>query len=97
MIYYQILVAKLSQENPVFVLPNGHFKYIRVLYIPTNAPRVFQRIMNKIIKPYKFILAFLDNILIFSNDIKIHAEHVTIILNVWKENNIVEFNKSNFF
>ncbi|KAA3481543.1 DNA/RNA polymerases superfamily protein [Gossypium australe] len=48
----------------------------------TNAPTVFMDLMNQIFKPYldRFVIVFIDDILIYSRDESEHAEHLRIVL-----------------
>jgi hypothetical protein len=48
----------------------------------TNAPAVFQHLMNDIFRDYmdEFVVVYLDDILIFSNDQAIHDKHVRLVL-----------------
>nr|GEZ99093.1 putative reverse transcriptase domain-containing protein [Tanacetum cinerariifolium] len=53
----------------------------------TNAPAVFMDLMNRVCKPYldKFVIAFIDDILIYSKDEKEHEEHLKAILELLKK------------
>nr|GEW04280.1 putative reverse transcriptase domain-containing protein [Tanacetum cinerariifolium] len=53
----------------------------------TNAPAVFMDLMNRVCKPYldKFVIVFIDDILIYSKDEKEHEEHLKAILELLKE------------
>nr|GFA91601.1 putative reverse transcriptase domain-containing protein [Tanacetum cinerariifolium] len=53
----------------------------------TNAPVVFMDLMNRVCKPYldKFIIVFIDDILIYSKNEKEHEEHLKAILGLLKE------------
>nr|GFB38946.1 putative reverse transcriptase domain-containing protein [Tanacetum cinerariifolium] len=53
----------------------------------TNAPAVFIDLMNRVCKPYldKFIIIFIDDILIYSKNEKEHEEHLKAILELLKE------------
>nr|GFB68422.1 retrotransposon protein, putative, Ty3-gypsy subclass [Tanacetum cinerariifolium] len=53
----------------------------------TNAPAVFMDLMNQVCKPYldKFMIVFIDDILIYSNDEKEHEEHLKAILELLKK------------
>nr|GEU70687.1 hypothetical protein [Tanacetum cinerariifolium] len=53
----------------------------------TNAPAVFMDLMNRVYKPYldKFVIVFIDDILIYSKDEKEHEEHLKTILELLKK------------
>nr|GEZ77503.1 retrotransposon protein, putative, Ty3-gypsy subclass [Tanacetum cinerariifolium] len=53
----------------------------------TNAPAVFMDLMNRVCKPYldKFVIIFIDDILIYSKDEKEHEEHLKAILELLKK------------
>ncbi|GKD62621.1 putative reverse transcriptase domain-containing protein [Tanacetum coccineum] len=53
----------------------------------TNAPAVFMDLMNRVCKPYldKFVIVFIDDILIFSKNEKEHEEHLKLILELLKK------------
>ena len=53
----------------------------------TNTPRVFMEYMNRIFHTYldRFVVVFIDDILIYSKLEEEHAEHLTIVLQVLKE------------
>ena len=53
----------------------------------TNAPGVFMEYMNRIFHAYldKFVVVFIDDILIYSKNEEEHAEHLKIVLQVLKE------------
>nr|GEV77291.1 retrotransposon protein, putative, Ty3-gypsy subclass [Tanacetum cinerariifolium] len=53
----------------------------------TNAPAVFMDLMNRVCRPYldKFVIVFIDDILIYSKDEKEHEEHLKAILELLKK------------
>jgi len=53
----------------------------------TNAPAIFMDYMNRIFRPFldKFVVMFIDDILIYSHSIEEHAEHLRTILNILRE------------
>ncbi|KAA3466849.1 DNA/RNA polymerases superfamily protein [Gossypium australe] len=66
----------------------------------TNAPAVFMDLMNSIFRPYldKFVVVFIDDILIYSRDETEHAEHLRTVLQTLRENQLyAKFNKSEFW
>jgi hypothetical protein len=62
----------------------------------TNAPAVFMDLMNRVCKPYldRFIIVFIDDILIYSRSKKEHEEHLRLALELLsKEKLFAEFSK----
>nr|GEU95769.1 putative reverse transcriptase domain-containing protein [Tanacetum cinerariifolium] len=66
----------------------------------TNAPAVFIDLMNQVCKPYfdKFVIVFIDDILIYSKDEKEHEEHLKAILELLKKGKLyAKFLKCKFW
>nr|GEX37396.1 putative reverse transcriptase domain-containing protein [Tanacetum cinerariifolium] len=66
----------------------------------TNAPAVYMDIMNRVCKPYldKFVIVFIDDILIYSRNEEEHANHLKIILELLrKEKLYAKFSKCDFW
>jgi hypothetical protein len=62
----------------------GHHEYLVVPFGLKNAPVIFMNLMNKIFMPYldKFVIVFIDDILIYSKDKEEHAKHLRIALQI---------------
>nr|GEW23072.1 putative reverse transcriptase domain-containing protein [Tanacetum cinerariifolium] len=66
----------------------------------TNAPAVFMDLMNQLCKPYldKFVIVFIDDILIYSKKKEEHGEHLKIILELLKKEQLyAKFSKCEFW
>ncbi|KAG8483077.1 hypothetical protein CXB51_022062 [Gossypium anomalum] len=66
----------------------------------TNAPAVFMDLINRIFRPYldKFVVAFVDDILIYSRDESEHAEHLRVVLQTLRDKQLyAKFSKSEFW
>ncbi|GJV98344.1 putative reverse transcriptase domain-containing protein [Tanacetum coccineum] len=66
----------------------------------TNAPPVFMDLMNRVCKPYldKFVIVFIDDILIYSKDEREHEEHLKAILELLKKEKLyAKFSKCEFW
>ncbi|GJS40715.1 putative reverse transcriptase domain-containing protein [Tanacetum coccineum] len=66
----------------------------------TNAPAVFIDLMNRVCRPYldKFVIVFIDDILIYSNTQEEHVEHLRLVLGLLKEENLyAKFSKCEFW
>ena len=66
--YHQILVKTDDLQKMAFRSRFGHYKYLVMPFGVTNAPAVFMDYMNMIFRPFldKFVVVFIDNILICS-------------------------------
>ncbi|GJY02296.1 putative reverse transcriptase domain-containing protein [Tanacetum coccineum] len=65
----------------------GHYEFQVMPFCLTNAPAVFMDLMNHVCKPYldKFMIVFIDDILIYSKNKKEHKEHLKDILELLKK------------
>lgn len=68
----------------------GHYHYQVMLYRLAFAPSVFQSMVNEILRDYlhKFVIAYLDDILIYSQDIETHVKHIRQVLQQLLQNNL---------
>jgi len=82
--YHQILVKDDDVQKTAFRSRYGHYEYMVMPFGVTNAPTVFMNYMNRIFRPFldKFVVVFIDDILIYSRTQKEHAEHLRLVLGV---------------
>ncbi|GKA95606.1 putative reverse transcriptase domain-containing protein [Tanacetum coccineum] len=80
--YYQLRVREEDIPQTAFITRYGHYEFQVMSFGLTNAPAVFMDLMNKVCKPYldKFIIVFIDDILIHSRSKEEHEEHLKYII-----------------
>ena len=80
------LASEKSEELSTFICRLGAFKYKVMPFGLTNAPATFQQFMNDHFNEYsEFVSAFLDDLLIYSQNMKEHREQVKLVLSRLRE------------
>nr|GFA14545.1 putative reverse transcriptase domain-containing protein [Tanacetum cinerariifolium] len=98
--YHQLRVREEDIPKTAFITHYGHYKFQVMPFGLTNAPTVFMDLMNWVCKPCldKFVIVFIDDILIYSKDEKEHEEHLKAILELLnKEELCAKFSKYEFW
>ena len=83
--YHQIALGKSSRAKTAFVTPFGKYKFLMVPFGSAQAPASFQLLMNKVLEGLKFVMTYLDNIIIFSENESQHLEHLETIFSQLRE------------
>ncbi|GJZ62542.1 putative reverse transcriptase domain-containing protein [Tanacetum coccineum] len=85
--YHQLRVRKEDIPKTTFRTRYGHYKFKVMPFGLTNAPAVFMDLMNRLCKPYldKFVIVFIDDILIYSKSKQEQEEHLNLILEFLKK------------
>lgn len=95
--YYQIPMEEKSKKFTAFVINNKQYEFNRMPFGLKNAPMTFQMTMNKIFGHLPFIKIYLDDIIIFSEDINQHKIHLKKVLEIANQNKIsINYDKSKF-
>ncbi|GJT09670.1 putative reverse transcriptase domain-containing protein [Tanacetum coccineum] len=98
--YHQLRVREEDIPKTAFRTRYGHYEFQVMSFGLTNAPAVFMDLMNRVCKPYldKFVIVFIDDILIYSKSKKEHEEHLRQILKLLKKEELyAKFSKCEFW
>ena len=80
--YHQAQIKDEDIFKTTFRTIYGHYEFIVMPFGLTNVPSVFMCLMNNVMHNYlnKFIVVFIDDILIYSKSKEEHEEHLKIVL-----------------
>ncbi|GJY76822.1 putative reverse transcriptase domain-containing protein [Tanacetum coccineum] len=98
--YHQLRVREEDIPKNAFRTRYGHYKFQVMPFGLTNAPAVFMDLMNRVCKPYldTFVIVFIDDILIYSKNKQEHKEHLKLILELLKKEELyAKFSKCEFW
>nr|GEV76446.1 putative reverse transcriptase domain-containing protein [Tanacetum cinerariifolium] len=98
--YHQLRVHKDDIPKTAFRTRYRHFEFTVMPFGLTNAPTLFMDLMNQVCKPYldKFIIVFIDDILIYSKNKEGHEVHLKLVLELLKKERLyAKFSKCEFW
>ena len=96
--YHHIALGKSSRAKTAFVMPFGKYEFLMVPFGLAQAPAYFQLLMNKVLEELKFVMTYLDDIIIFSQDESQHLEHLEIVFSRLQEAGLkMKRSKCDFF
>ena len=99
-IYYQVWFHDEDIHKTSFRMWYGHYEFVVIPFGLTNTPANFMCMMNNIFSKYldKFVLVFIDNILVYSKSKEEHEEHLHIVHRVLREHQLYsKFTKCDFY
>jgi hypothetical protein len=98
--YHQLKIRESNIPKTTFRTWYGLYEYTVMSFGLTNAPPYFMYLMNKVFMEYldKFIVVFIDDILIFSKTEEEHKKHLRLVLEKLRSNQLyVKFSKCEFW
>ncbi|GKB91510.1 putative reverse transcriptase domain-containing protein, partial [Tanacetum coccineum] len=98
--YHQLRVHEEDIPKTAFRTRYGHYEFQVIPFGLTNAPAVFMDLMNRVCKPYldRFVIVFIDDILIYSKSRKEREGHLKLILKLLTDEELyAKFSKCEFW
>jgi hypothetical protein len=98
--YHQLRIKAEDIPKSAFRTRYGHYKFLVMPFGMTNALAAFMDMMNRVFKPQldKFVVVFIDDILVYSSSEEEHMEHLTMVLQTLrKEKLYAKFSKCEFW
>ncbi|GJX84287.1 putative reverse transcriptase domain-containing protein [Tanacetum coccineum] len=98
--YHQLRVHEDDIPKTAFRTRYGHFEFTIMPFGLTNAPVVFMDLINRVCRPYldKFVIVFIDDILIYSKTREEHVGHLRLVLELLKKEKLyAKFSKCEFW
>ncbi|KAI3808232.1 hypothetical protein L1987_24181 [Smallanthus sonchifolius] len=98
--YHQLRIQEEDIPKTAFRTRYGHYEFMVMPFRLINAPAVFMDLMNRVCKPYldKFVIVFIDDILIYSKTKAEHEQHLRLVLDLLrKEQLYAKFSKCEFW
>jgi hypothetical protein len=88
--YHQLKIRASDTPKTAFITRYGLYEYTVMSFGLTNAPAYFMYLMNKVFMEYldKFMVVFIDDILIFSKNEEEQDEHLCLVLQKLRENQL---------
>jgi hypothetical protein len=98
--YHPVRINDEEIRKTTFRTRYGHYEFTVVSFGLTNAPVVFMCLMNGVFRDYldKFVIVFLDDILVYSKTKEEHEQHLRMVLRVLREHQLyAKLSKCSFY
>jgi hypothetical protein len=98
--YHQLKIRESDIPKTAFCTRYGLYEYTVMSFGLINAPAYFMNLMNKVFMEYldRFVVVFIDDILIFSKTIEEHEEHLRLVSEKLRSNQpYAKFSKCEFW
>nr|GFB85535.1 putative reverse transcriptase domain-containing protein [Tanacetum cinerariifolium] len=98
--YHQLHVKERDVSKTAFRTRYGQYEFLVMPFWLTIAPTVFMDLMNRVFHEYldKFVIVFIDDILVYSKTREEHEDHIRIVLEILRQKKLyAKFSKCDFW
>ena len=98
--YHQLRVKREDISKTAFRTQYGHYEFLVMSFGLTNASASFMDLMNRVFKPFldRFVIVFIDDILVYSHSREEHQEHLQVVLETLRAHKLfAKFSKCEFW
>ncbi|KAL5564486.1 hypothetical protein UlMin_027650 [Ulmus minor] len=98
--YHQLKIRESDIPKTAFRSRYGHYEFLVMSFGLTNAPAAFMDLMNRVFKEFldRFVIVFIDDILVYSKSAEEHEEHLRLILQTLRDHQLfAKFKKCEFW
>ncbi|KAL5583161.1 hypothetical protein UlMin_015603 [Ulmus minor] len=98
--YHQLKIRESDTPKTAFRSRYGHYEFLVMSFGLTNAPAAFMDLMNRVFKEFldRFVIVFIDDILVYSKSAEEHEEHLRLILQTLRDHQLfAKFKKCEFW
>lgn len=98
--FHQIPLKEKDKEKTAFAINNAKYEFNRLPFGLRNAPSIFQRALDDILREYigKICYVYIDDIIIFSESEQDHSQHIELIFKALENANMkVQLDKCHFY
>ncbi|MFS7996270.1 putative nucleotidyltransferase, Ribonuclease H [Helianthus anomalus] len=98
--YHQLRIQEEDIPKTAFRTQYGHYEFVVMPFGLTNMPAIFMDLMNRVCKPFldRFVIVFIDDVLIYSKSKSEHAQHLRLVLELLQGNQLyAKFSKCEFW
>nr|GEY09633.1 hypothetical protein [Tanacetum cinerariifolium] len=98
--YHQLCLKERDISKTAFRTRYGHYEFLMIPFGLTNAPAIFMDLMHCVFHEYldKFVIVFIDDILVYSKTREEHEDHIRIVLEISRQKKLyAKFSKCDFW